>query len=222
MVQAEAEAEAGKFTKIQLSWKKVRLQFPSLAATVVGLVLVASCAGRSALDKPVTAAGDRQKRFAHELISYRKFVLRARILSLCAKKLLDQNEMTSDLFYCNHKMFTGLRKPTRPPPPPPKQTRNVDSDYIKISECHSGPPSKPIVKARVSTSFSSTSRPPNSAHQKSRSLNLASSYLDLDLPPSSNNQAQPSSSVYTDVDFLKTNALNQCKVERGKRDPVEL
>lgn len=133
--------------------------------------------------------------------------------------IVDQNEMTS-LFYCNHKMV--LKKPTRPPPPPPKQAQNVDSDYIKISECRTGPPSKPTVKARASTSFSSTSRPPNSAHQKSRSLNLASSYLYLDLPASTNNQAQPPSSVYTAVDFLKTDALNQCKVERGKRDPIEL
>lgn len=116
-----------------------------------------------------------------------------------------------------------LKKPTRPPPPPPKQAQNVDSDYIKISECSTGPPSKPAVKARASTSFSSTSRPPSLAHQKSRSLNIASSYLYLDLPASTNNQAQQHpSSVYTAVDFLKTDALSQCKVERGKRDPLEL
>lgn len=147
------------------------------------------------------------------------------------------------------------------------------SDYIKISECHTGLPDRPLgkpagFKSRASTSFSSTLKPSTSSnyyqssHQKSRSLtenHLSSTYLYLDLPSSSfdavgkssglsntlgkshlgnnhksnhlflaeehrsprnnnnnNNDDEPhhASTVYKTVDFMKTDALNKCKVER--------
>lgn len=153
----------------------------------------------------------------------------------------------------------GLKKPSRPPPPPPSshhyphqssinfhrnslsnnsggytahhRRTESGSDYIKISECHTGLPenhhTKPMsFKSRASTSFSSTLKPSSSyfvhsSHQKSRSLTnnrMGSSYLYLDLQSSSrsskNDAPEPASIVYNAVDFLKTEALNKCKVKR--------
>lgn len=112
-------------------------------------------------------------------------------------------------------------QPNRPPPPPPDLHRKVNSDYIRISECHTGVPER-------FPRFSSTLKHPSSAHyihsshQKSRSLtdNIGPSYisLDLNLPDlaTSKNSKNPTppTTVYKEVDFLKTDALNQCKVER--------
>lgn len=139
-------------------------------------------------------------------------------------------------------MSTGcLKKPSRPPPPPPIEypssfsnggssgsVSHRSSDYIKISECHTGLPERPPkpigFKSRASTSFSSPTNFIHSNHQKSRSLldnhcsasNRQSSYLYLDLPSdfAKNSAPTPPSIVYKTVDFLKTEALNKCKVER--------
>lgn len=134
---------------------------------------------------------------------------------------------------------TCLKRPSRPPPPPPieypssssssspsfnnlrrrssnRSTRkSTNSDYIKISDCHTGLPERPpkplgLIKSRTSTSFSSSStstlKPPTSSnflhsklsHQKSRSLTTdshlaGSSYLYLDLPSSLHSSSLSSS-----------------------------
>lgn len=119
------------------------------------------------------------------------------------------------------------------PPPPPlakdePNTKSSKSDYIKISECHSG---LPLPHRSVkSMSFNSKTLKPSpsnciySSHQKSRSLTENhSSYTDLDLPSFKNHAIQTStvpkriSTLYHPVDFDKTQALNKCKEERSCR-----
>lgn len=130
---------------------------------------------------------------------------------------------------------TRLKKPSRPPPKPPGPTPPTSSrasskndHYIKISDCWTVTPHErlPSLKSRTSISFSNSSTISSSHniyqrhHQKSRSLienNIGSSYLCLDLPSSNHNTVPASSStVYKQVDFLKTEALTKCKVERNK------
>lgn len=93
-------------------------------------------------------------------------------------------------------------------------------DYVAISECTSIP-HRPIgLKSRTSTSFSSTLKPStptssHSTHQKSRSLTGQMNYLYLDLPTSTRqSHKNEAPSVYNCVDFLKTDALTKCIVER--------
>lgn len=154
-------------------------------------------------------------------------------------------------------------QPSRPPPPPPEDQSTVisnqkslcfepklhpinhshprnksRSEYIKISECHSGFPDKPLkangFKSRASTSFSSTLKPSFTSlvqtnHQKSRSLtenHIGSPYMYLDFPSSlqsrnsnkkDNDTTQTRchhSVVYKTVDFNKTDALTKCIVQR--------
>lgn len=115
----------------------------------------------------------------------------------------------------------------------PRSPAKKKSDYIRISECHTGTPDHSNLHSfprygthRAYTSFSDPRSSLNhTTHQKSQSVSIAPPYLDLETPEVRNRRnknilvpnCEPGSIEYRKVDFRKTEALRFCRTERTER-----